>query len=66
MQEFLDLTKETDIGSISIEQSSMDNFSLRITSQSRSGIKAFIEPIVVREKLIIKEQNGSFIVCSQD
>lgn len=66
LREILEVSKHSDIRAITLNQENAGNFSLKIDCDLNDGIRKCIQPILDRDKLIMKEEKDFFIIHSID
>jgi hypothetical protein len=66
LREILEVTNQSDINPISLHQDSPDNFSMKLKVYADEQLRNNINPILAREKLEIKQENGTLIIYSRE
>ncbi len=61
LREILDVSKQTDINSITLNRDNLGNFSLKIKCAMDEALKSSLKPILARDRLEVK-QEGDFLV----
>lgn len=66
LREILEVTNQNDINAISLHQDSPDKFSIKLKIYADEHVRKSINPILSREKLAIKQENGTLIIYSTE
>jgi hypothetical protein len=64
LREILEVTKEIDIYAISLNPDSSGDFSLKITCTLDESVENCIKPILARNKLTMKQEDGFLSIYS--
>lgn len=66
LREILELTKEIDVNSISLNPDKSGGFALRIKCVVEESVKNSIKPILLRNNLTMKQEDEFFIIYSAE
>ena len=64
LREILEVTKQIDINAISLNSDNSGDFCLKISYVKDEHVINCIKPILARDKLAMKQENGALIIYS--
>ena len=66
LREILEVTNQNSVNAICLNQDSPDSFSLKINVHADEQVRKSINPILAREKLAMKHEEGVLIIYSTE
>lgn len=66
LREILEVTKKSNVNALSLNQDSPGRFSLKISVYADEQVQNSINPILTRDKLAIKYEEGALIIYSTE